>query len=351
VSALNEADTGAYYFPPSSFNDLGVQPMIQKTHGISPLAPTDLGSTHLSMVHFNDLVLLAVLVTLLVWENLRSHRASPKQTLRKSYLTNFGTFFLNSSLMSILSVSSLLGIAENVSHWGLLSSMTPSFWKTLIVFFLLDLTLYFWHRANHQIDHLWLFHKVHHSDQCVNVSTAFRLHFIEVLLTTVVKGVFIVIVGVETSIVLMNEMLITFFVMFHHSNAGFKYETILSRLLIVPSLHRRHHSVLRREHDQNYGAVLSGWDKLFGTLSVGEPEIIGLQNIQALGFLELVKFGFTRKHPLIIKIPSAAVISEMVEKAAYYRSDHRGSEPRDDIYDWLEAEKEIMARFGDLRPV
>ncbi|MGZ8225392.1 MAG: sterol desaturase family protein [Methylococcaceae bacterium] len=325
--------------------------MIQKTNVIVPLAPTNLSWPQFAAVDINSLAVLTVLLAFLVLENLKRCRATSKLTSLRSYLTNFGTFILNSSLMSLLSVSSLLVIAESFSHRGLLSSLADSFWKMLASFILLDLTLYLWHRANHQVDYLWSFHKVHHSDQCMNVSTAFRLHFVEVLLTTFVKGIFIVVVGVEASIVLMNEILITLFVMFHHSNISFRRETGLAWLLIVPSLHRLHHSALRKEHDQNYGAVLSGWDSLFGTLSVGVPRAIGLQDVKALGFLELVKFGFTRKYPLIIKIPTAAVLTDMVAEAAYYRADHRGSEPRDDLYDWLEAEKEIMAHFGEMRVI
>lgn len=325
--------------------------MIQQTNVIPTPEIVDVYGLPLSALNKYTWLMLLALVVLLILENLRSHRTSPKKAIRQSYLTNLGTFFLNSSLMSVLSVSSLLVIAESFSHQGLLNAMSASLWKMLIAFFLLDLTLYWWHRANHQIDHLWLFHKVHHSDQCMNTSTAFRLHFVEVLLTTVVKGLFIIVMGVEASIVLMNELLITLFVMFHHSNISFKSEAALAQLLIVPSVHRRHHSVLRKEHDQNYGAVLSGWDRWFGTLSLGEPKTIGLQNVQALGFLELVKFGFARKHPLIIQMPSAEVMAEMIAEAAYYRADHRGDEPRDDLYDWLEAEKEIMARFGELKTV
>lgn len=325
--------------------------MIQKNNVIAPPAPTDLNWLQFTVVNINTFMVLAVLAALLVFENFSCGRPTPKQTVHQSYLTNLGTLFLNSSLLSVLSVSSLLVIAGSFNHWGLLGSMTNSFWKILASFFLLDLMLYLWHRANHQIDHLWLFHKVHHSDQCVNVSTAFRLHFVEILLTVLVKGVFIVIIGAEASVVLVNEIITTFFVMFHHTNVSFRGEAKLARLLMVPSLHRLHHSVLRKEHDQNYGAILSGWDRLFGTLSSGEPKTIGLQNVNALGFLELIRFGFTRKHPLTINIPEAREWAHMVEEASYYRADHRGFEPGDDLYDWLEAEKEIMARFGVLKAI
>ena len=34
---------------------------------------------------------------------------------------------------------------------------------------------------------------------------------------------------------------------------------------MTPDMHRVHHSVLREEHDSNYGFALSVWDRLFRT--------------------------------------------------------------------------------------
>jgi sterol desaturase/sphingolipid hydroxylase (fatty acid hydroxylase superfamily) len=48
-------------------------------------------------------------------------------------------------------------------------------------FVLLDLGFYYWHVANHRIAFLWRFHNVHHIDPDLDVSTAFRFHFVEVV--------------------------------------------------------------------------------------------------------------------------------------------------------------------------
>jgi sterol desaturase/sphingolipid hydroxylase (fatty acid hydroxylase superfamily) len=36
-------------------------------------------------------------------------------------------------------------------------------------------------------------------------------------------------------------------------------------VLVTPDMHRVHHSVLRVEHDTNYGFALSIWDRIFRT--------------------------------------------------------------------------------------
>ena len=42
-------------------------------------------------------------------------------------------------------------------------------------------------------------------------------------------------------------------------------------LIVTPDMHRVHHSVLRREHDSNFGFNLPWWDWLFGTYRA-QPE-------------------------------------------------------------------------------
>jgi sterol desaturase/sphingolipid hydroxylase (fatty acid hydroxylase superfamily) len=52
---------------------------------------------------------------------------------------------------------------------------------------LIDLTFYWWHRANHRLFLLWRFHAVHHLDPDLDVTTATRFHFGEVLYSTVFR--------------------------------------------------------------------------------------------------------------------------------------------------------------------
>ena len=47
----------------------------------------------------------------------------------------------------------------------------------------------------------------------------------------------------------------------------------------------------------------------------------------------------------ILLMPTPKVLENMVAEAAYYRADHRGFVAGYELYDWLEAEKEILARF------
>lgn len=306
--------------------------------------------------HLGAFVVVSAFAVLLVMELQLTRDKRRTQTLRRSYRTNLATFLFNDLLMSLLSVASLLVLAERYGKHGLLHQLDNPAAKATVAFVLFDLTLYLWHRANHTFDWLWTFHKVHHSDRSMNVSTAFRLSFVELLLTTVVKAVFIVATGVEAVVVAACEAVTTVFVLFHHTNIAFRPEKWLRQLIIVPSLHRVHHSVQRKEHDSNYGAVFSFWDRIFGTFSEPRPVTVGLANVSGQNFLELLRFGLPRATPSpstptpipasASSMPAPETLSRMISEAAYYRAQMRGFTPGSDMSDWLVAEREILQRFG-----
>lgn len=294
-------------------------------------------------------ILLIVFVALSALEFFRPKRRLPAKPLRRSYQTNIGLFMFNSIVISLLSATPLLMLAERYSDRGLLSHIDNPGWKALLSFLLLDLMLYCWHRVSHSFDGLWMFHKVHHNDPYLNVSTAFRLHIVELLIITVLKAAYIILLGVDQMLVLINETLLTLFIMFHHGNISFPGEKHFGRVIVVPYLHRTHHSTERSEHDTNYGAVFSIWDRLFGTLSEREPLEIGIKNSSPQTVFGLVKFGFTSANPEPVPAYELdASLKSMIAEAAYYKAEKRAFKPGNELRDWLEARREIIRMvYGD----
>jgi len=216
----------------------------------------------------------------------------PKQ-LRQSYWANIGLFVFNSVVMSTVAVPALLMLAEHCSGKGLFNHIHNPLGRAVLSFVAIDLLLYGLHKACHRFDCLWMIHKVHHNDPCLNVSTAFRIHFLEIVIINFVKAIAVVVLGIEGLLLVVNEAIIIFFTMLHHANISFRGERFLGWVIITPYLHRVHHSVRRDQHDRNYGAVLSIWDRLFGTLAVLKPEQIGVNGSSAQDLISLLKCGFT----------------------------------------------------------
>ena len=134
---------------------------------------------------------------------------------------------------------------------------------------LLDLWIYWWHKANHEVPFLWRFHQVHHFDELLDSTTALRFHFGEVVLSALVRALVIIAFDIPLSSVLLFEALVLMSAIFHHSDARLppRLEQALARVIITPSIHWVHHHAVRADTDSNYGTIFSFWDPLFRSKS------------------------------------------------------------------------------------
>lgn len=153
-------------------------------------------------------------------------------------------------------------------HFGLLHFLPGSFWlRTAIGFVLVDIYMYWWHKANHQIGFLWRFHSFHHKDQNMNSTTAIRFHLVELLLSYAAKFIVFPLIGLTAAAVLLHSIILFPVIVFHHSNTRIteRFDRLLRCLFVTPFMHRIHHSKLLKEMNSNYGSVFPYWDGLFGS--------------------------------------------------------------------------------------
>jgi sterol desaturase/sphingolipid hydroxylase (fatty acid hydroxylase superfamily) len=247
-----------------------------------------------AVISFGAIVLMTI-----VAENLYPRNTCALTTTRRSYAVNVVSYLLNNVVLSVLSLSSLYALAERFNGHGLLATMPDGALKWAMSFLLFDLLIYVWHWACHNSLFLWMFHKVHHSDMSVNASTALRFHLGELALTVFVKALFIWVMGIPATTVVTMEIVTTLFVVIHHANVRIPCEAWLARFIVVPSLHRTHHSAARGEHDANYAIVFSVWDTVFGTRLETAPATVGLKGIpeHGLGLVAMIRLGLTGDRP------------------------------------------------------
>jgi sterol desaturase/sphingolipid hydroxylase (fatty acid hydroxylase superfamily) len=167
-------------------------------------------------------------------------------------------------------------------------------------FLLLDWSVYVWHRLNHRVPWLWRFHLVHHTDLDLDVSTAFRFHAGELMLSVGWRTLVIVALGPSASLLMVYEVASQAATAFHHSNWRLppRLERGLGLVLVTPSMHGIHHSVVEAQTNSNWSVIVSGWDRLHGTwrgdppneaLTIGlpawrEPRELGVGRLLALPF-------------------------------------------------------------------
>jgi sterol desaturase/sphingolipid hydroxylase (fatty acid hydroxylase superfamily) len=144
----------------------------------------------------------------------------------------------------------------------------------LVGFLLMDLTFYYWHRANHAFGLLWRFHNVHHLDPDMDVTTSFRFHFAEVLYSVGFRVFQVTLIGVSLFTYAAYELVFQCATMFHHSNLRLpiRVERWINKVIVTPRMHGIHHSVVRDETNSNYSVVFRWWDAFHRTLRVAVPQ-------------------------------------------------------------------------------
>ncbi|MBI1326205.1 MAG: sterol desaturase family protein [Alphaproteobacteria bacterium] len=162
---------------------------------------------------------------------------------------------------------------------------------------ILDLFIYWWHRAVHEMPFFWRFHEVHHLDEHLDTTSAIRFHFGEIFFATFVRAAVVIVFAVPFTSVVIFEVLVLAFTLFHHSNIALppRLEKPLSKIIITPSIHWVHHHAIRKDTDSNYGTIFSFWDILFRSKSKTNRFVnmrIGVEGRTDGGFLKLLLSPF-----------------------------------------------------------
>ena len=225
---------------------------------------------------YTPLIVLGAFIVLLTVEKYFPLRRSRTALIRR-LVVNLAV----SAMAFLVAVTIVRPSAVLMMKWaatqqfGLIHFLGPLEWPQFIAgFLLLDLSFYYWHVANHKVSLLWRFHNVHHLDPDLDVSTGFRFHFGEVLLSTIFRIVQVSATGISLTTFAAYEVVFQANTLFHHSNVRLpiRLERMLVRCFVTPRMHGIHHSQVRRETNSNYGVVFCWWDALHRTLGLNVPQ-------------------------------------------------------------------------------
>jgi len=214
-------------------------------------------------------VLFGSLLAVALCEFCRPRRQREFPALRRR-LGNLGIWLLNIVLATFTfappdifrpQLEATLGVA--LPSWPITNQ-----WLSLVVaFLLLDFLNYAVHRCQHAVPFLWRFHALHHSDPDVDVTTSVRHHPIEYLLAAGVYWVAVVALDIPIVVAVTHGLAVFAAAAVTHGNVRLPdwLERLLQPVVITLDLHLVHHSISNDEANANFGAVLSVWDRLFGT--------------------------------------------------------------------------------------
>lgn len=238
----------------------------------------------LRLMSFGGVLVIMALVEVLIPKKTRTMPRTSRWT------TNLLLVVVDSLVLRITMPILAVALASwsEVNNIGVLNWLSlPSFIEIIAAVILLDMAIYFQHVMSHKMPMLWMFHKVHHADRDIDVTTGLRFHPIEIVFSMFYKLVWILLLGPSASAVILFEIILNGSAMFNHSNISLskKLDNRLRKIIVTPDSHRVHHSVIQQETDSNYGFFLSIWDKLFGTYNPQPKDthdgmIIGLDEYQ-----------------------------------------------------------------------
>lgn len=170
---------------------------------------------------------------------------------------------------ALSSVAALAAVQLPVASPGLLAGLgLPAAVPIVLGVVALDFA-YGWiaHWTMHVSPVLWKYHRVHHSDAFVDVTTSFRTHPVEVAWRHLWMFGFVWTLGVPAAAVVAFRVLSALNAVFEHANVRMPpaLDAALSRVWVTPNMHKVHHSRDRAETDSNYGNLLALHDRLLGT--------------------------------------------------------------------------------------
>ena len=139
----------------------------------------------------------------------------------------------------------------------------PLLWRIIIAGVMVDLLLYWMHRAMHT-KYLWKTHWFHHSVKKMNWLKGLynsATHIAMYLIPQLMLGYYLF----GFTMFQMTECLVaTYFIqLWQHANISARIG-VLEYVFITPQAHRKHHS-LNEDRDKNFGALFCVWDRMFGT--------------------------------------------------------------------------------------
>jgi sterol desaturase/sphingolipid hydroxylase (fatty acid hydroxylase superfamily) len=205
-------------------------------------------------------------------------RARPLRSIRRSdtvrIARNLGLGALSLGTASLLQGAAVRPLARTVERrrWGVVQHL-PDRIRVPAAVLLFDYSMYLWHRLTHTVPALWRLHLVHHVEQAMDASTALRFHPADMAASIPWRVAQVVVIGAGPRELAAWQRLFFVAVLFHHANLRLPraLDRLLQPLIVTPRMHAIHHAPNESDTNSNWSSGLSIWDRLHGTLRLGDP--------------------------------------------------------------------------------
>jgi sterol desaturase/sphingolipid hydroxylase (fatty acid hydroxylase superfamily) len=199
-----------------------------------------------------------------------------------------GVYALGDSLASLnlggvytlVDIALVLTVVLPVMDWvhtHRLFTLDVTVWTFPLLYLMVELCYYTFHRASHRIRWFWCAHVVHHGSEHMNFTTAMRQSWLYGVAGNWLFYTPLVWLGFEPRWVLGTLSINLAYQFFIHTQWVGRLPDWAEAVFNTPSHHRAHHGRNPRYIDRNYGGTLIVFDRLFGTFTPEtEPVDYGL---------------------------------------------------------------------------
>jgi len=177
---------------------------------------------------------------------------------------------LGSTIAGGLTAAMILTVTVWAYQYRLFDIRMTAIWAWVAVFFLEDLTYYWFHRLSHERRFWWASHVNHHSSQHYNLATALRQTWTGGLAGTWLLWLPLILLGFPPAMIAIQKGISLVYQYWVHTEAITRLPRWFEAVFNTPSHHRVHHARNPRYLDANYAGILIIWDRLFGTFT---PEV------------------------------------------------------------------------------
>ena len=213
------------------------------------------------------LVLGAAIVGILIAERRRPLRRQTSPALPRQ-VRNLAMGAMCAAVIRAVEAPATQAVARaNATDARGIAGLLPRPLGAVAAFAAMDYGFYLWHVATHRVPFLWRFHRVHHVDPDMDMSTAIRFHAIDMLVSVPWRLAQVRASGITPAGLDAWQGFFTLSILFHHSNWALPppWDERLALLFTTPRMHGIHHSAVQAERDSNWSSGLSLWDRLHGT--------------------------------------------------------------------------------------
>lgn len=196
----------------------------------------------------------------------RDERPEPRMGRVGSNLALTGLLLvLNATFDRAVAVA---GVRPRGEARGLLDAWhLPGWVRVVATVLVLDALAYAAHVLLHALPAAWRFHRVHHSDAHVDVTTAFRQHPLETAWRYAFVLAGALVLGASSRAVAAYLALSAINAQLEHADLRLPWgiDRAVRAVFATPAMHRVHHSRRQAETDSNYSNIFTLWDRVFGT--------------------------------------------------------------------------------------